>query len=447
MKKKITLLLSLILILTFSLIPVSCGEQESAQGSITDDDLGLRFIDGQNGNYIVSGLSYDSKEEIVIPSEYNGKPVTKIDNAAFLNKEELRSITIPEGIEMIGESAFKGCISLRDLTIPNSVKNIGSQAFFGCRSISRIYIGKSLETIGADAFQNCTAMLEIYNLSGIDLTLGTKYNGKLAFHARQIYTSLDIESKINLDENGFLFYRDEGKITLIGYTGLDEEIYLPNLGEERYTIGAYAFSNNQKIKKVIFSPSVYEIEKGAFYNSQNMISAKLSENLEIIGDEAFGYCTSLARIVIPNSTQTMGIKSFFGCTKLKWAVVGEKIRDISDSAFAECSELTEVQFSSRSNLRYISQYAFAHCYALEEISLPSYLRYIDKYAFFNAKGLRKIYFKNEIRKIDAFAFHGCKSLDEIHYTGTEEEFNRISFGTTPFPPHIFEIFYESDGKK
>ena len=52
-----------------------------------------------------------------------------------MNCDSLRRITIPEGIEEIGESAFQGCSKLEKVVIPKSVKMIGQNAFKGCKMV------------------------------------------------------------------------------------------------------------------------------------------------------------------------------------------------------------------------------------------------------------------------------------------------------------------------
>ena len=48
-----------------------------------------------------------------------------------MNCHSLKRITIPKGVEEIGESAFEGCNKLEKVIIPKSVKHIGQNAFNG----------------------------------------------------------------------------------------------------------------------------------------------------------------------------------------------------------------------------------------------------------------------------------------------------------------------------
>ena len=87
--------------------------------------------------------------------------VESIGNWAFNNCTSLKSIIIPDSVESIGRSAFYYCTSLKSITIPDSVKSIGSGAFASCESLKSITIPDSVESISDWAFENCTSLENI----------------------------------------------------------------------------------------------------------------------------------------------------------------------------------------------------------------------------------------------------------------------------------------------
>jgi len=99
--------------------------------------------------------------DITIPREIDGKPVTSIGSYAFSCCSSLTSIAIPDSVTSIGNSAFAYCTSLASITIPDSVTSIGSYAFSCCSSLTSITIPDGVTSIGNNAFRHCTSLASI----------------------------------------------------------------------------------------------------------------------------------------------------------------------------------------------------------------------------------------------------------------------------------------------
>ena len=99
------------------------------------------FIFGESGEgcNIYPNKEKELPAEIVIPSVYNGKPVTSIGYMAFLECSGLTSVTIGNGVTSIGNYAFSGCSGLTSVVIPDSVTSIGNYAFYMCRGLTSVY--------------------------------------------------------------------------------------------------------------------------------------------------------------------------------------------------------------------------------------------------------------------------------------------------------------------
>lgn len=107
-------------------------------------------------NYKCKGTAAD----VTIPSRYQGKPVTAINNAAFPNSA-VTSVTIPDSITSIPDAAFVNCSQLTNISIPNSVTYIGYSAFNSCTSLKSITLPSSLSTIGNSAFAGCPSSMTV----------------------------------------------------------------------------------------------------------------------------------------------------------------------------------------------------------------------------------------------------------------------------------------------
>jgi len=142
----------------------------------------------------------DCKETVsgalVIPSTYEGKPVTRIGDWAFYGCVKMTSVTIPDSITGIGYAAFSKCLSLKSIdvgegnteyssedgvlfdknktqlihfpagngghyTIPDGVTSIGDHAFIKCTKLTRVTIPDSITGIGALAFRDCFGLKSV----------------------------------------------------------------------------------------------------------------------------------------------------------------------------------------------------------------------------------------------------------------------------------------------
>lgn len=87
----------------------------------------------------ISGVLNPS-ENIVIPSQINGKTVTAICSNAFLGNNILKEIRIPASVNQIGSSAFANCLSLETAYVsrPSSsgITTSGYSAFYNCPDLT-----------------------------------------------------------------------------------------------------------------------------------------------------------------------------------------------------------------------------------------------------------------------------------------------------------------------
>ena len=177
--KKIVLFFMLILLV--STVVVSCAEtatKSEPTGSTseptgmeeppTDEPIyseGLAYrLNSDGTGYAVVGIGTCTDTNIVIPATYEGKPVTRI-----------------------GEAAFRGCYGLLCVTIPDSVISIEEYAFEQCVNLTSVTIPDSMTSIGNDAFNYCFRLIEVIDHSSLPITMGSDSCGYIAYYAKTVH--------------------------------------------------------------------------------------------------------------------------------------------------------------------------------------------------------------------------------------------------------------------
>lgn len=84
---------------------------------------------------------------------------------AFWNCTDLTSVTIGNSVTSIEDYAFYYCSGLTSVTIPNSVTSIGGWVFVNCSGLTSVTIGNSVTSIYDAAFSNCTGIKKIESLN------------------------------------------------------------------------------------------------------------------------------------------------------------------------------------------------------------------------------------------------------------------------------------------
>ena len=98
---------------------------------------------------------------VVLPSQIEDKTVVGVERKAFLSCKTIRSITLPDTIEEIGDWAFAHMEQLRNITIPCSLPNRGKELFLGCRRLREIVLNGTEEECAQRASQGIGRMLAL----------------------------------------------------------------------------------------------------------------------------------------------------------------------------------------------------------------------------------------------------------------------------------------------
>ncbi|MDE5874301.1 MAG: fimbrillin family protein, partial [Muribaculaceae bacterium] len=231
------------------------------------------------------------------------------------------SLTIPEGVEVIGPDAFRSCTSLTGtLSLPSTLKRIGSytgydgywDAVFGeCNFTCELILPDGLEEIGKGAFRNCR------NLHGsLRLPDNLKLLGEGAFTGcENLSGNLEIPQGVTfIPSSCFDGCWFGGTLTL--HDGIT-------------AIGTNAFANCGFRGELNLPKNLEVISSQVFYNNDFSGELLLPKGLQTIGDKAFAYnWRLLGTLEIPEKVISIGAGAFAHCRNIEGLIFPEGLESI-----------------------------------------------------------------------------------------------------------------------
>ncbi len=338
-------------------------------------DCGGEYIDfNQINNLIIKGVS--SNTIFLEKQEYYNF------DYAFADNEDLRSITLPEGVTSL-TGAFKNCTSLTSVTIPDGVTEIGDSAFESCESLTSITIPDSVTEIGDAAFRICTSLTSITIPDGVT-TIGEKtFSGCTSLRSVTI-------------PNGVTSIRDQ------------------------------TFQHCKLLTSITIPDSVTEIGEDAFYSCNSLLRVYISDiaawcricfdnyysNPLYYKGDLYLNGKSVTNLVIPDGVTEIGDRAFCGCNSLKSVTIPDSVTSIGNYAFYYCDSLTSVTIPY--SVTTIGNYAFEDCYLLTSITIPDGVTTIGDRAFCGCDSLESITIPYSVTTIGDMAFYSCGKLREVY---------------------------------
>lgn len=322
-KKTLSLILVAVMLLCSLPMAVSAAEY-------TENGYTYTVADGKA---TITGADSTITGNITIPSTLGGYPVVAIGDNAFNNNQALTGVSIPSSVKTIDEAAFCSCYQLATVTLNEGLEVIGSFAFAFDHWITEIDIPASVKSIGENAFLNCVKLATI-NFLGDNI----EYIGGLAF---------GLTAWVNALPGGEI------------YVG-GSYYYCNSIMPENATmvikdgtkgISYDAFSGQEGLTKVIIPSSAKNIGAYAFYRCNNLSSVVFGSGVTTIGEEAFIKCPSLKKVVIPESVTSIGTHAF-GYDSSYVKVEGFTIEGFAGSAaeeYASANGFTFVEHSHADN--------------------------------------------------------------------------------------------------
>lgn len=359
---------------------------------------GLELMLNSDGeSYSVFGIGTCEDMDIVIPSTYEGKPVTRIESAAFYNCNNIETVTIPESVIVISESAFAACRAMTTVNISASVMKIETGAFEICPLLTSINVDKANEnyrSVDGNLYSKDGKTLIKYAIGKEDTSFvipdGVTTVYSMAFCGAESLITLTVPDSVTYMESSA--FQICSHLTGVYYGGTLEqwcairfdnytsnpcsikaELYIDGtvlrnavIPDTVSRIGDYAFANYQYLTTLTIGNGAIEIGEGAFYNSSLLKSVVIGDGVTVIKKNAFYHCSSLESVVIGIGTTRIESSAFENCDSLLSVTIGGGTVSIAAIGFANCKTLRYVTIGSGTSDIHMN--AFNNCPSLENVN-------------------------------------------------------------------------------
>ena len=449
--------------------------------------------------------------EIVTVSE----GVTELKERAFYNATALTEISLPASLVTIGTYAFGYLSKLTTVTIADGVvfgeselERIEDYAFYCCYGMTSIVLPASVRSIGAYAFSCANGRTMNFN----SITFSDQEDMLAVKGGSYLYLSENGDPKMNADGSNVV-YSDVMQVGIVGRTlsrdiwvtdrdGIrntlvykagtymdrekseelanvskttDAVVYVYVVEENAIAIGAYAFANNDILRRVTFGAyrQVSTIGEGAFADCVALEDFTLGYSPKTIYDSSvttlsgdssktFRNCLKLT-IFLPSSSmmakyndswtvaanrQKLALSTYVNEDGFVFAVISNNSKTVTiinylgnDTVvtFPQTVQTTSETYTverigrekaSGSDLKgyvigsnvtkvivpggvkTVGEDAFRNSANLVEVELPSGLTTIEQYAFAGCKKLTDINIPISVTTIEQYAFYDCDALND-----------------------------------
>lgn len=428
--------------------------------SVVGGGLGcaVEYLEATNNSY--GYVAQSALVEVVINGE--GALV-----GGFNRANDLKKVTIGEGITKLSNEAFSSCEALTDIVLPSTIDEIETFAFVGCTLIENINFPASLRIIGGGAMDS-TAWYKAQP-DGVVYAGGVllKYKGE----GENISVTVK-EGTRGIAEGAFagiglveLNVPDTTSLEYVGGGVIDDTPYLASLPDGAVYIGSCLVNFKGAVEpntKLVIADGTTMICDSVFNSTSvnNLVEIVLPESLEYIGGYNFSYVDKLFKLTLPKNLEYLHKQAFYGCYNLVEICNLSDIELTSDYAVMQYVKNVYTEEEGQSKLEIVNDFVIytegeektlIRYYGTEtkvvvpfgvtiigtgsiadpettQIILPSSVKIVKNDAFYKCKKLELIVFQKGIESIGRNVLYSSGMLDvslDVKFTGTEEEWKAI----------------------
>lgn len=374
---------------------------------------------------VVGESAFENNQKVqfvVIP-----KSVKRLDAYVFWGCNNLEEVVLGKGLTAVDEYSFAGCTGLKQITIPENVQSIDAQAFAGCVNLTDIYIPATVTDIAKDAFLNCDNV----TIHADEGSVAAQFAQKLAEQKSRdpLVTAAPVQTPTAVSRP------DTQATTEPVSTATPAPVATPvpgNVLGSTIIVGNHALvmvhPGEEKVQQGYTEPEAgqetgeeqditAETENGKvpewmYYRNQSVSAVTIPEGTTEIGRFAFSR-SSLRTVTIPEGVTVIDYAAFYHCDDLDNVVLPDTVNTVGAKAFTHTGWLDDFEENSMDDFLISGDILVAYKGNLPEVVIPDGVRVIAEEAFRNHTELKKVHLPASVTDIGNDAFpEGIEIINE-----------------------------------
>lgn len=311
----------------------------------------------------------------------------------------LEDVTLPDTVEVVRAFAFART-GIGAFSAPAALRRVEEKAFFNCENLKSVSFSEGLVSLGANAFTG-TCISELHLPSTLrELGNPLAANTGLVFAGKQATFGIargEGEGALELDEHGGLYRKDEDGLAFVMLLDPQAVSYEVKAGAARVCEGAFA--GHAKLAEASLPDGLCEVENAAFKGCRALKRVNIPESVLRIGDEAF-LDTNLKSVLLPAGLESLGVNALVTqgahfSASVRAGRVSPSLREVrvgeGNERFSVQGGLLLERSGSGRSMRVLL------CLdGTEVVRVPREVNEIAPYAFNNVQGVRELYLSDRI---------------------------------------------------
>lgn len=374
---------------------------------------------------VVGESAFENNQKVqfvVIP-----KSVKRLDAYVFWGCNNLEEVVLGKGLTAVDEYSFAGCTGLKQITIPENIQSIDAQAFAGCVNLTDIYIPATVTGIAEDAFLNCDNV----TIHADEGSVAAQFAQKLAEQKSRdpLVTAAPVQTPTAVSGPDTQATTEPvstatpapaatpvpgnvlGSTIIVG----NHALVMVHPGEEKVQQGYTEPEAGQETgeeQDITAETENGKVPEWMYYRNQSVGAVTIPEGTTEIGRFAFSR-SSLRTVTIPEGVTVIDYAAFYHCDNLDNVILPDTVNTVGAKAFTHTGWMDDFEENSMDDFLISGDILVAYKGNLPEVVIPDGVRVIAEEAFQNHTELKKVHLPASVTDIGNDAFpEGIEIINE-----------------------------------